>query len=114
MLRLSPKKPVAATDRQLHWIHMLKKIYGMVTTLNWPQFDFRGLQSLSLPARNQLAGVYEAVWRSDGLPGRSLLLKRLSEHAYSSELGTYVPMAENVYLAGKLPDFSKEVRDISS
>ena len=74
----------------------------------WPDFNFRDLQ-LSLGARNQFAGIYEAV-RANGVPqGRSELLTIIVKHAYAPDKGTYLPVSDRVKLKGKLPDFSQEV-----
>ncbi len=45
----------------------------------WPDFNFRDLTRLSLPARNQLAGIEEAARRASGLPAKCTLM-RLSRH----------------------------------
>src|SRR5215203_2530033 len=74
----------------------------------WPDLNFRDLP-LSLGARNQFAGIYEAV-RANGIAkGPSELLKMITEHAYAPDKGTYLPVSDRVKLKGKLPDFSQEV-----
>ena len=68
----------------------------------WPDFNFRDLP-LSLGARNQFAGIYEAV-RANGVPqGRSKLLAMITEHAYAPDKGTYMPVSEHTYLQASCP-----------
>ena len=74
----------------------------------WPDLNFRDLP-LSLGARNQFAGIYEAV-RANGIAkGRSELLKMITEHAYAPDKGTYMPVSDRVKFKGKLTDVSKGV-----
>jgi len=74
----------------------------------WPDFNSRHLQ-LSLGARNQFAGIDEAVQRTVS-PGRGKqLLAMLTEHAYAPDKGTYMPVSDRVKFKGKLTDVSKGV-----
>ena len=72
----------------------------------WPDLNFRDLP-LSLGARNQFAGIYEAVRANGVRKARSELLAMITEHAYAPDKGTYMPVSEHTYLQASCPASGK-------
>jgi hypothetical protein len=74
-------------------------------TASFPKIDFNKTL-LSSGARRQLAEIVRAVSRPDGA-GRSGLRNLILRNVFDLNRGTYVPLAQDFYLRGKLPDVSR-------
>jgi hypothetical protein len=77
---------------------------------SWPDFNFRKLP-LSQTSRKQLAAIYENVRRSGNVTSSKskLLTDFVVKNAYVPSRGLYVPIADDVFLTGKLPTFSEQL-----
>ena len=81
----------------------------------WPAFDFRKLP-LCQTSKKQLAGIYENVLKSEKVPSAKSILVRdfIVKNAYMPSSGVYVPIADDVYLKGKLPTLSEQLASNTS
>ena len=81
------------------------------STSLWPNFDFRKLP-LSQTSRKQLAGIYENVRKSGNVTSsksETSYTDFVVKNAYVPSRGLYVPIADDVFLTGKLPTFSEQL-----
>jgi hypothetical protein len=67
--------------------------------------------SLSKASRRQLAEIARIVSRSDGA-GRMALRSFILQNVFDLNWGTYIPIAKDVYLKGKLPDISRSLAGV--
>jgi hypothetical protein len=73
----------------------------------FPAIDFTNAP-LSTRSRRQLAEIASTASRQDGA-GRTGLRNLILRNVFNPERGTYVPLAANFYLVGKLPDVSRSL-----
>jgi hypothetical protein len=74
-------------------------------TSSFPKIDFNKT-ILSSGARRQLAEIVRTISRPDGA-GRTGLRNLILRNVFDLNRGTYVPLAQDFYLKGKLPDVSR-------
>ena len=74
-------------------------------TLSFPDIDFNKA-SLSRSARRQLAEIVRTISRPYGA-GRIGLRNLILRNVFDLNRGTYVPLARDFYLKGKLPHVSR-------
>jgi hypothetical protein len=74
-------------------------------TSSVPEIDFNKTL-LSSGARRQLAEIVRTISRPDGA-GRTGLKNVILRNVFDLNRGTYVPLARDFYLRGKLPDVSR-------
>jgi hypothetical protein len=72
---------------------------------SFPKIDFNKAR-LSGGARRQLTEIVRAISQPDGA-GRSGLRNLILRNVFDLSRGTYVPLAQDFYLTGKLPDVSR-------
>ena len=72
---------------------------------SFPEIDFNKT-ILSSGARRQLTEIVRTIWRPDGA-GRAGLRNLILRNVFDLNRGTYVPLARDFYLKGKLPDVSR-------
>jgi hypothetical protein len=80
-------------------------------TSSFPDIDFNKA-SLSRSARRQLTEIVRTISRQDGA-GRTGLRNLILQNVFDLNRGTYVPLAQDFYLKGKLPDVSRTLVGLS-
>jgi hypothetical protein len=81
-------------------------------TSSFPEIDFNKTL-LSSGARRQLAEIVRTISRPDGA-GRAGLRNLILRNVFDLNRGTYVPLVQDFYLKGKLPDVSRTLVGSSS
>jgi hypothetical protein len=81
-------------------------------TSSFPDIDFNKA-SLSRSARRQLAEIVRTISRPHGA-GRAGLRNLILRNVFDLSRGTYVPLGQDFYLKGKLPDVSRTLVGSSS
>ena len=76
-------------------------------TAKFPIVDFKKAP-LSKSAKHQFAEIIRTISRPDG-GGRTGLRNLILRNAFNVDRGVYVPIGDDVYLPGKLPDISRTV-----
>jgi hypothetical protein len=80
--------------------------------VSFPKIDFNKAR-LSSGARRQLTEIVRTISRPDGA-GRTGLRNLILRNVFDLNRGTYVPLAQDFYLKGKLPDVSRTLVGSSS
>ena len=84
---------------------LVRKRRVLFLTSSFPEIDFNKTL-LSSGARRQLTEIFKTISRPDGV-GRTGLRNLILRNVFDLNRGTYVPLAEDFYLKGKLPDVSR-------
>jgi len=90
---------------------LVRKRKVLLLISSFPESDFNKTP-LSRSARRQLAEIVRTISRPDGA-GRAGLRNLILRNVFDLNRGTYVPLAQNFYLKGKLPDVSRTLVGLS-